>query len=301
MSVVSVDRAMILSKGKPSGIGEISTDINTSTVYVDGAIFNNNNQQPIYGATLRYLTNDGMSVGDPVTLNEGSNSFTVWTYRPDEILVKFSKHGFDDVVIPFSILQDNSNVMMSPGTSNVMLPVLLIGAGLFLMPKGKKKVGKIEAKEVMPWLFVAGGAYLLITGVDVLKGLLDKLGLTKGKGTKEAEQESADPNSSFKPDYWKNYIGKFTYTIDKATAQSYAKTIHGAFTLFYDDYETIFGVFSRMKTKANVSYLADIFQQQYGEDLLSFLRTGGGILPWDGLSETHLQTIIDFVNNLKAY
>lgn len=300
MPVIAIDKNKILSRGRPSGIGEIS-EVNGNTVYVDGSIFSSEDNQPVYGATIAYQNADGLRIGDPVTLAEGSNTFTVWTYRPDEILVKFSKKGFNDIVIPFAILEDNSNVMLTKASANVALPLLLIGAGLFLMPKKKKSVGKVDAKEIFPWLLVAGGAYVMITGLGVFKDLLNKLGLTKGAGTKEAEEESADPNSAFKPSYWTNYIGKFTYTINKATAQQYAKTIHDAFTLFYDDYETIFGVFSQMRTKANVSYLADIFQQAYGEDLLSFLRTGGGILPWDGLSESHMKSIIDLVNNLKSY
>ena len=56
-----------------------------------------------------------------------------------------------------------------------------------------------------------------------------------------------------------------------------------------------------MKTKANVSYLADIFSQAYNEDLLTFLTDGGGILPWDGLSETHLKTITDLVAALPSH
>jgi hypothetical protein len=58
--------------------------------------------------------------------------------------------------------------------------------------------------------------------------------------------------------------------------------------------------FSQVKTKAAVSFLADVFQQRYKQDLLTFLTNGGGILPWDGLSDNQLRTLLTYTNRLPA-
>jgi hypothetical protein len=86
-----------------------------------------------------------------------------------------------------------------------------------------------------------------------------------------------------------------------ATAQEYAKTIHGAFTVFQDDFNAIMSVFSQLKTQSQISFLSDVFSKMYKEDLLSFLTDGGGILPWDGLSDTNLEKLTDLVNKLPKY
>lgn len=145
-------------------------------------------------------------------------------------------------------------------------------------------------------LVVAGG----LIGFTMVTKLLAQFGLWTGPGGQATQQEQANPNSPWKPAFYKSSpAGSYLLTVDTATA--FSKTIHNAFTVFNDDFNAIMSVFSALKTKSQLSFLSDVFQQRYNEDLLSFLKDGGGILPWDGLSDTHLKVLTDLVNHLPQY
>lgn len=148
---------------------------------------------------------------------------------------------------------------------------------------------KISTTDVL----LIGGGLLAFTAI---KRLLIAGGIAAGPGTKSASQEITNPVSYWKPSYYKRYGGLL---ITRAVAENYAKRIHDAFGIFQDDFNAIMGVFSQLKAKTQISFLADVFQQRYGEDLLTFLTNGGGILPWDGLSDKQLETLIAFTNKLK--
>ena len=146
-------------------------------------------------------------------------------------------------------------------------------------------------------VIIAGTA---IFGILVARRLLIKLGILEGRGGSQVQRELADPASPWKPTFYKRApAGSLILT--SSVANEYARRIHDAFTVFQDDFNAIQSVFSRLQTKSQVSYLADVFNQKYKEDLLSFLGDGGGILPWDGLSDTNLAKITDLVNRLPQY
>ena len=141
-------------------------------------------------------------------------------------------------------------------------------------------------------LLLIGGGLIAFTAV---RKLLIAGGVIPGPGGRSVQTLQIDPGSYFKPPYYKRTGGLL---ITRATAESYAKQIHDAFGLFQDDFNSIMAVFSKIKTKAGISFLADVFQQKYKQDLLTFLTNGGGILPWDGLSDSQFKTLLDFTNRL---
>ena len=149
----------------------------------------------------------------------------------------------------------------------------------------------IKATDV---LLIGGG----VIAFFAIRKLLIRFGIASGPGSQNVVNQISDPNSFWKPNYW-NKPGALLIT--NAVADKMATDIHKAFTVFQDDYNSIFAVFSQLKTKSQVSYLAYRFQQKYGEDLLTFLTNGGGILPWDGLSDAQLLQITTLVNKLPAY
>lgn len=152
--------------------------------------------------------------------------------------------------------------------------------------------------EIRPTdVLIIGGGLVAFTAI---KKVLVTLGIAGGPGGKAVIDEIKNPNSVWKPAFWKTSPpGSWLITVGQAAA--YSKTIHGAFGIFQDDFNAIFSVFSRLRTKSQVSFLCDQFSQIYGEDLLTFLTDGGGILPWDGLSDTHLKSITDMVDHLPQY
>ena len=156
-----------------------------------------------------------------------------------------------------------------------------------------KKGIDINANTVI----IAGTA---IFGLLIIRRVLIKTGVLQGRGGATVQREQINPNSPWKPTFWKAAPAGAAL-LKSAIANQYAETIHGAFTVFQDDFNAIMSVFNQLRTKSQVSFLADIFSQKYNEDLLSFLTDGGGILPWDGLNDDNLAKITDLVNRLPQY
>ena len=147
---------------------------------------------------------------------------------------------------------------------------------------------KISTTDVL----LIGGGLLAFTAI---KRLLIAGGIAAGPGTKASSDEIIYPTSYWKPQYYKRVGGRF---LTRSVTESYARQIHNAFGIFQDDFNAVLAAFNRMPSKAAVSFLADVFQQLYKEDLLTFLTNGGGILPWDGLSDAQLKQLIAFTNKL---
>lgn len=249
------------------------------------------------GAAVSFYDADG-NVMNTVQVSAVDDYF--WIDDPDEaalrkIGISVSSPGYVSVSLTGDdLIKAEGVVTLKKSTAADNNTVFLFGGaallGLALASK-KGKIGATAQTDYTPIVLIAGGVLV----VGLVSKVLDKLGL----GGDPTTGEQQDPNSPFKPTYWRQFK-TFTYAITTSQAKAYAETIHDAFGLFQDDYNAVMSVFSQMRTKANVSYLADIFSQEYQEDLLSFLTDGGGILPWDGLSKEHLQTILAYVNNLPT-
>lgn len=209
----------------------------------------------------------------------------------EKMLVTISATGYADYVTTVSdLIFKGGNVALQ--RPSAIVPIIVVSAAALALMKKGGKVGAASSGDLSSVVLVGG--VLLVA--NVISKILDKLGL----GGDPSKDEQADPGSPWKPAYWHQF-SSFTYAINEAQARAYSETIHDAFGLFQDDYNEIMSVFSALRTKANVSYLAEIFAKVYNEDLLSFLTDGGGILPWDGLSKEHLQTILAYVDKLPTH
>lgn len=249
----------------------------------EGAIFDSNHQ-PLNGATIS-LEDVDTGKRSHVRLLP-TNTWNAWDDY--DVFLIFSKPGYQEQKIPISSLQGYSEIVMNKGGLASGL-LLLLGVGAAYVLSDNKKVGALSSEQVKTGLYITGG----ILGLSLVKQLFDKLGL----GNDPAAGDATDPASPWKPTYWQQF-SSYSYAINQQQAEQYAKTIHDSFTVMQDDFNQIKSVFFALKTKANVSYLSYIFTAVYNEDLLSFLGNGGGILPWDGLSQSQMQTLIDYVNNL---
>jgi hypothetical protein len=266
---------------------------------IDGYIFDAVDNAPINNASIQLVSiSTGKRQGDPFKLD--TNSYEAWADLPDMVAVAFNAPGHVERIIPFNALEVAPDIYMERGGSIPITAVVAITATALLLSNNKRSKrlgatggnGKLTTQDVMPFVYIGG----FIFGITIVNKILDKLGLT---GSKKRQNEIENPNSAFKPTFYKRYT-VYTYAITTSQAKAFAYTIHNAFGVFQDDYNAVLSVFNQMRTKCNVSYLAEIFTQEYGEDLLNFLTDGGGILPWDGLSRQHLDEIIDMVNNLPS-
>lgn len=131
----------------------------------------------------------------------------------------------------------------------------------------------------------------------VARPILTKFGIIKSDNLIKIEKEVLKVNSPWNPNYWKQF--KNYQLITTKVVNDMINTIENSFGVLSDNYDVILAQFKKLSYKTQVSYLADKWQQQKGTDLLSFLGNGGGIFPWDGLSNDHLSSLITYVNNLK--
>jgi hypothetical protein len=178
---------------------------------------------------------------------------------------------------------------------NSQLAWLLLPALILLAKKddNKKSVGKIrfDNKTILT-IALAGGVLL---SWKLIRQLLCKVGIL------DCTPSESTTDSPWSLTYYTNHATTadiFSLEAASASFKSKAQTIYNAFGIFQDNYSAIMGVFQTMQNKISVSFLSEIFYDLYNVNLLSFLKDGGGILPWDGLSAAHLQNIDNYINTL---
>jgi len=136
-----------------------------------------------------------------------------------------------------------------------------------------------------------------------LRPLLNKLGITKSASDKLVDQYNNLPNAEnpFSPNFWKiGPAGRLLLT--SASSDNFTKRIYDAFGAFTDDEAAVYPVFRQLKSKSQVSYLSDKFQQKYNTDLLTYLQKGYSSYNLaSGLSVEELQIIFSIVNSLPKY
>jgi hypothetical protein len=140
-------------------------------------------------------------------------------------------------------------------------------------------------------LYVGGG---ILAYFAVIRPLTDKLGITTSAAA-AANNAAGVTGTAWQPNFWQQFGGP-PITDDLAAQLSAA--IQGAFTLFQDNFDSVLGAIKTLNTKSQVSYLSYYFFNKYNQDLYTFLQNGGGILPWDGLSNSQLSTVNQYVNSL---
>jgi len=153
------------------------------------------------------------------------------------------------------------------------------------------------AKQDNSKLLLYGGG-LLIVYFGILRPLLEKLGIARSQADQQVINQQNLPNNKnpFSPVYWKNVSG--AKLITRNATNNLAKRIYDSMGFFSDDEPAVYSVFSQLKYKTQVSWLADVFQQNYKMDLLDFLKRGKGQLPQAGLNSNELQQILNIVNAL---
>lgn len=146
-------------------------------------------------------------------------------------------------------------------------------------------------------LYIGGG---LLAYFGVIKPTLETLGIIDNADVKANKLAEVNENA-WKPTFWQQ-APSGALLITDAAVTNFTKLIGDAFGVLWDNYDTVMGVFQQMKTKSQVSYFADRFQELKGKGLYQFISGGnGGIFPWDGLSSKHLAAINAYVSSLPNY
>lgn len=141
---------------------------------------------------------------------------------------------------------------------------------------------------------VIGAAAIGLVYFGVLDPLLKFLGVKQSADTAALDTAASNPQSMWSPTLWKNTFNAKILT--RAAAERLSRDIYDSFGMFNDCEECVISAFKQLSYRTQVSYLADIFYQLYGQDLISFIR--GGNYPQDRLSDNDVQSINSFLQKL---
>lgn len=212
-----------------------------------------------------------------------------------ELTVLFTSQGYASVKRTGGELISNGNIVLAK--TNFLILIVAAGAMFWILRNKQKKVGKLETKDITPWLLIAGAAL----GFVLFKQLMEALGLWKDPDERRLDDLSKDANSFWNPNFWSTKPTGTNYTnpITLSTAKQYAGEIYNSFNALNDCEECVKGVFRRIASQASASYIAYAFNITYGKDLLDFLR--GGVWPQDRLSDKDVNEITNYVLTLPKY
>jgi len=76
-------------------------------------------------------------------------------------------------------------------------------------------------------------------------------------------------------------------------AKSYARQVHGVWSFWGDDEQQLYGIFRKLKDKAQISQLAASYQELFGVNLIDKLSSR--------LNQKELSTLLSIVNKLPNY
>ncbi len=144
-------------------------------------------------------------------------------------------------------------------------------------------------------------AAVLGVGGYALYEIVQNLKLDLG-GLSSANSNAGVTGNPWSQTWWQSSaVPAGAYILTDAAATNLCNIIGTYSGVFQDDDAAVLGAIKSLKTQSQCSYLSYYFQQLYGHDLYSYLKSGGGVLPWDGLSNDHLTEINTYVNNLPLF
>lgn len=144
-------------------------------------------------------------------------------------------------------------------------------------------------------ILAVGGLALLFFGG---RAILQKLGIVQTASDQaaametQAQMQQLSTGNYFDPDYWRTG-GAGTLLLTVGAAQNYAAILKNAKGILNDDESAVYGVFQSLKTRSQVSFLAMVFFQQYGQSMLGFLQSF--------LNESEMTTVAKITNKLPAF
>lgn len=146
-------------------------------------------------------------------------------------------------------------------------------------------------------LLGVGGAWL---GYKiVLQPIFKAVGLQKSDTVLQNEAAQL-AESAWNPQFYKNAPAG-SILINSQAVKEIAQNIYDSLNWYGDDFDTILAQLRKLRTKAQVSQLADYFANVYDNDLYSYLREGDSSFPGSGLSNEHLKTLNDLVATYPNY
>lgn len=148
----------------------------------------------------------------------------------------------------------------------------------------------------MKWIIFAIAVFVafyalnkLFKGVETVTKtagtITDNFGITESDKAEALKQLAC-----WSPGYYKGF-GSGAKLMTAAGAKTLAQKIYDARTLkIYTDDDAILGAFKQLKAQTQVSFLADIFYKEYGQDLLNYF--------WIYMQDRIKRQLFDFISSL---
>lgn len=152
-----------------------------------------------------------------------------------------------------------------------------------------------STKDLLVLGAVGYGIYYVLHKIG---GLVPSFGSEDPAQTAPIRADAASNLSPWSPQFYKAYTGAKLLLTD-AAATSYANNIWQSTSPVYDDFDRVIGVFKKFKTQAQVSQVADKFQQKFAADLLTWLL--GSTWPIDRYDADQVNQLRAIVNQLPKY
>lgn len=124
-----------------------------------------------------------------------------------------------------------------------------------------------KTDQYLPFILVAG---VVFAGYK----LLQKIGLVKTAADAAAANAASSLQTAnyFSTDFYKKG-GAGTMILTAEASDYLAKAVYDSKGWFNDDEDKLYGVFKSLKTKSQVSFLADVFYQKYRRDMISYISS----------------------------
>jgi len=140
----------------------------------------------------------------------------------------------------------------------------------------------------------------IVAGVLVVKNIIDKTGNFFGVNDNTNTSAGVTINA-WDPKFYKT-APNGTMLLSAADALRLAKKIYSYSGWFFDSPGVVIDALKEVRSKAEVSQISAAFSQEYSYDMYQYLLDGNGwINPANGLSNTNLTKINDYVKNLPNY
>jgi hypothetical protein len=140
---------------------------------------------------------------------------------------------------------------------------------------------------------VVGLAVVGLAYFGVIKPILNAIGLTTSKEDREAQQdeEKLSRKQVLSPLLYRDNKSKITISSGKANQSAY--NIYVAKGTFYDDESLAVGSITSAGSLVNISYIADVFADNYGSSLESYLESF--------LENSDWNTIENYIDKTKKF
>ena len=143
-------------------------------------------------------------------------------------------------------------------------------------------------KDEKELIYIAGGGLLVILAANSIGKFL---------GLIPTKESTAGVNNPIYNTGANNTL--YTYNLASDETLSIAHDIYHANDYFgFNAFNYIMAAIKKCKSQGDVHQVVGAFNSLYKIDFYQYLKTGGGLLPWDGLSNQELAQFNTFVNSL---